>query len=196
MAGCHLRGRRHSSAVRFPVIWQLQVRGQIAGAISEQRLAAGAGNTRASARRPGRCTGLERSLDSVGDELGSLGVDGDVAAEQQPAVRYQHDLHKARCACGRVHAAPRPAGVPDAPPVRRPWPFTCRALPARPGGAGAGTDLRPGRRRAVSRVHPFLPAKAVGLAAEPVRLIRMLIAAAPVVGFDETTLRSSLSSGG
>ena len=35
--------------------------------------------------------------------------------EPQPAVRYQHDLHQARCACGRVHVAGRPAGVPDAP---------------------------------------------------------------------------------
>jgi hypothetical protein len=35
--------------------------------------------------------------------------------EPRPAVRYQHDLHKARCACGKVHVAARPAGVPDAP---------------------------------------------------------------------------------
>ena len=27
MARCHLHGRRHSGAVRFPVIWQLQSRG-------------------------------------------------------------------------------------------------------------------------------------------------------------------------
>ena len=25
----------------------------------------------------------------------------------------QHDLHEARCACGRAHVAARPAGVPD-----------------------------------------------------------------------------------
>ena len=35
--------------------------------------------------------------------------------EPRPAVRYQHDLHQARCVCGRVHAARRPAGVPDGP---------------------------------------------------------------------------------
>jgi len=35
--------------------------------------------------------------------------------EPRPAIRYQHDLHKARCACGKVHVAARPAGVPDAP---------------------------------------------------------------------------------
>ena len=35
--------------------------------------------------------------------------------EPQPSRRYQHDLHRARCACGRVHVAERPDGVPDAP---------------------------------------------------------------------------------
>ena len=29
------------------------------------------------------------------------------------AQRVQHDLHGARCACGKEHVAPRPAGVPD-----------------------------------------------------------------------------------
>ena len=29
------------------------------------------------------------------------------------AERVQHDLHKARCACGRTHVAPRPVGMPD-----------------------------------------------------------------------------------
>ena len=43
------------------------------------------GNTPAPARRPGGRTGAERGLDGVGDELGGLGVDGDVAAEQHAA---------------------------------------------------------------------------------------------------------------
>jgi hypothetical protein len=30
-----------------------------------------------------------------------------------PAERVQHDLNESRCACGRVHVAARPAGVPD-----------------------------------------------------------------------------------
>jgi hypothetical protein len=30
-----------------------------------------------------------------------------------PAERVQHDLHEARCACGRAHLAARPPGVPD-----------------------------------------------------------------------------------
>ncbi len=57
----------------------------VTGASSEQRLAAGRGNTPALARRPAVRTGAERGLDGVGDELGGLGVDGDVAAEQHPA---------------------------------------------------------------------------------------------------------------
>ncbi len=35
--------------------------------------------------------------------------------EPQPSRRYQHDLRKTRCACGMVHVAPRPAGVPVGP---------------------------------------------------------------------------------
>jgi hypothetical protein len=63
----------------------MQARKRIVGAISEQRLAVGGGNTRASARRPGGGTGLERRLDSGGHELRGLRVDGDVAAEQHAA---------------------------------------------------------------------------------------------------------------
>jgi hypothetical protein len=85
MAGRHLGGRRHSGAVRFPVIWQLQARERITSAISEQRLAVGGGNKRAPARWPGGRTGLERRLNGDGDELRGLGVDGDVPAEQYPA---------------------------------------------------------------------------------------------------------------
>jgi hypothetical protein len=39
----------------------------------------------APARRPAGRTGAECGLDGVGDELGGLGVDGDVAAQQHPA---------------------------------------------------------------------------------------------------------------
>ena len=53
--------------------------------MSEQRFAVGRGNTSAPARRPGSRAGAERGLDGVGDELGGLGVDGDVAAQQHPA---------------------------------------------------------------------------------------------------------------
>ena len=106
----------------------------------------------------------------------------------------QHDLHEARCACGRVHAAARPAGVPDSAlsigprlralavylvvfqhvPVER-----CRRLIADVTGAAVSDGF----------IHSCLR-QAAGLAAEVVRLIRALITAAPVAGFDETTLRS------
>jgi transposase len=109
-------------------------------------------------------------------------------------VRYQHDLHKARCACGKVHVAARPAGVPDAP------------LSAGPRLSAMAVYLSVFQHVPVERAQ-FLIAdltggvlsagfahsclgKAAGLVTDAVRLIRTLIAAAPVAGFDETTLRS------
>ena len=111
-----------------------------------------------------------------------------------PAERVQHDLHEARCACGRAHVAVRPAGVPDSAlsigprlralavylvvfqhvPVER-----CRHLIADVSGAAVSAGF----------IHSCLR-QAAGLAAEVVRLIRTLITAAAVAGFDETTLRS------
>ncbi len=111
-----------------------------------------------------------------------------------PAERVQHDLHASRCACGREHVAPRPPGVPDAAlsigprlralavylvvfqhvPVER-----CRDLIADLAGADVSAGF----------IHSCLR-KAADLAAEVVRLIRTLITAAAVAGFDETTLRS------
>ena len=111
-----------------------------------------------------------------------------------PAERVQHDLHQAKCACGRAHVAPRPAGVPDSAlsigprlralavylvvfqhvPVDR-----CRQLIADVTGAAVSAGF----------IHSCLR-QAAGLAAEVVRLVRTLITAAAVAGFDETTLRS------
>jgi hypothetical protein len=111
-----------------------------------------------------------------------------------PAERVQHDLHKSKCACGRTHVAARPAGVPDSAlsigprlralavylvvfqhvPVER-----CRDLIADVTGAVVSAGF----------IHSCL-AQAAGLAADVVRLIRALITAALVAGFDETTLRS------
>jgi hypothetical protein len=111
-----------------------------------------------------------------------------------PAERVQHDVHEAKCACGRTQVAARPAGVPDSAlsigprlralavylvvfqhvPVER-----CRRLIADVTGALVSDGF----------IHSCL-AKAASLAADVVRLIRTLIAAAPVAGFDETTLRS------
>jgi transposase len=114
--------------------------------------------------------------------------------EPQPSRRYQHDLHRARCACGKVHVAPRPDGVPDAP------------LSAGPRLSAMAVYLSVFQHVPVERarqlisdltggvvsagfVHSCL-AKAAGLVKDSVALIRALIAASPVAGFDETTLRS------
>jgi transposase len=110
------------------------------------------------------------------------------------AIRYQHDLHEARCACGKVHVAARPAGVPDAP------------LSVGPRLSAMAVYLSVFQHVPVERAQfliadltgGVLPAgfvhsclgKAAGLVGDAVRLIRTLIAAAPVAGFDETTLRS------
>jgi len=110
------------------------------------------------------------------------------------AERVQHDPHEVRCPCGREHAAPRPAGVPGSAlpagprlralavylvvfqhvPVER-----CRLLIADVTGALVSDGF----------VHSCL-AKAASLLKDVVALIRALITAAPVAGFDETTLRS------
>ena len=111
-----------------------------------------------------------------------------------PAQRVQHDLHEARCACGRPHVAPRPAGVPEPAlsigprlralavylvafqhvPVER-----CRQLIADVTGALVSDGF----------IHSCL-AKAASRAKGVVALIRALITASPVAGSGETTLRS------
>jgi hypothetical protein len=127
-----------------------------------------------------------------------LGVTRSYQQEEVPAPqseRVQHDLHHVKCAgCGKEHCAPRPDGVPAAVlsigprlralavylvihqhvPVER-----CRQLLADVTGAEVSAGF----------VHSCL-AKASSLAAGTVALIRRLIAASPVAGFDETTLRA------
>jgi hypothetical protein len=110
------------------------------------------------------------------------------------ARRIQHDLHRARCGCGREHVAARPPGVPDAAvsigpglralavyllvfqhvPVER-----CRELIEDVTGAVVSDGF----------VHSCL-ARAAGAIGDAVKLIRTLITAAAVAGFDETTLRA------
>ena len=109
------------------------------------------------------------------------------------ARRVQHDLHRARCGCGTVHVAGRPAGVADSAvsigpnvralavylivyqhvPVQR-----CVRLIADVTGAEVSAGF----------VHSCL-ARAAEVIADVVKLIRTLITAAHVAGFDETTLR-------
>ena len=142
---------------------------------------------------PGGACSCGRDLADAAD----LGVARSYQQEEVPAAaaeRVQHDLHTAKCACGKTHAAPRPAGVPDSAlsigprlralavylvvfqhvPVER-----CRQLIADVAGAAVSEGF----------IHSCL-AKAASLAAEVVALIRALITASAVAGFDETTLRS------
>jgi len=142
---------------------------------------------------PGGACPCGRDLASAAD----LGVSRSFQQEEVPAAsaeRVQHDLHEVRCACGRAHAAPRPAGVPDSAlsigprlralavylvvfqhvPVER-----CRLLIADVTGALVSDGF----------VHSCL-AKAASLLKDVVALIRTLITASAVAGFDETTLRS------
>jgi transposase len=142
---------------------------------------------------PGGACSCGRDLAGAAD----LGVARSYQQEEIPvaaAQRVQHDLHESRCACGRVHVAARPAGVPDSAlsigprlralavylvvfqhvPVER-----CRQLIADVTGALVSDGF----------IHSCLR-QAAGLAGEVVALIRALITAAAVAGFDETTLRS------
>jgi transposase len=147
-----------------------------------------------------RCFGKLEGACPCGRDLGDAADLGVVQSFQQeeipaaPAERVQHDLHKAKCACGRTHVAPRPAGVPGSAlstgprlralavylvvfqhvPVER-----CRQLIANVTGAFVSDGF----------VHSCL-VRAASLAADVDALIRALITAARVAGFGETTLRS------
>ncbi|MGH3196184.1 MAG: hypothetical protein ACRDNT_09675, partial [Streptosporangiaceae bacterium] len=122
-------------------------------------------------------------------DAADLGVARSFQQEEIPAAaaeRVQRDLHGAKCACGKTHVAPRPAGVPDSAlsigprlralavylvvfqhvPVQR-----CRQLIADVAGAAVSEGF----------IHSCLR-QAAGLAAEVVRLIRTLITAAAVAG--------------
>jgi hypothetical protein len=114
--------------------------------------------------------------------------------EPRPSRRCQHNLHKAKCACGKVHVAERPDGVPDSPLSVGPrlsamavYLSVFQHVPVER-AQQLISDLTGGIVSA-GFVHSCL-AKAAGLVRDPVALIRTLIAASPVAGFDETTLRS------
>jgi transposase len=135
-----------------------------------------------------------------GRDLGDAADLGVAASAQQleipspRAVRLQHDMHLSRCACGREHVAPRPAGVPDTAvsvgphlralvvyllvfqhvPVER-----CRRLLADVAGAEVSDGF----------IHSCLR-KAASALPGVITLIKALITAAAVAGFDETTLRA------
>ncbi len=131
---------------------------------------------------------------SAAEDLGVARSYQQTEIPEPSARRIQHDLHAGRCGCGQEHVAGRPPGVPDSPvsigpnlralavylvvfqhvPIER-----CRDLIADATGAVVSAGF----------IHSCLR-KAAELAADVVRLIRTLITAAKVAGFDETTLRA------
>ena len=110
------------------------------------------------------------------------------------ARRVQHDLHQARCRCGTVHVAARPEGVPDSAVSIGPhlralavYLVVFQHVPVER-SAQLIADVT-GARVSAGFVHSCL-ARAASVIADVVRLIRALITAAYVAGFDETTLRA------
>ena len=128
------------------------------------------------------------------EDLGVASSAQQLETPLMPARRIQHDMHRARCSCGREHVAARPPGVRDAAvsigpnlralivyllvfqhvPVGR-----CRRLIEDVTGAAVSAGF----------IHSCL-AKAAEAIEDVVKLIKTLITAASVAGFDETTLRA------
>jgi transposase len=109
------------------------------------------------------------------------------------ARRVQHDLHQARCQCGEVHVAACPKGaggsaVSIGPNLRALAVYLTvfQHVPAER-CAQLIADVT-GARVSVGFVHSCL-ARAAAVIADVVKLIKTLITAAHVAGFDETTLR-------
>ena len=141
---------------------------------------------------PAGACGCGADLEGAAD-LGVARSFQQLEAPLMTARRVQHDLHQARCRCGTVHVAARPDGVPGAAvsigpnlralavylvvfqhvPIER-----CQRLIADVTGAGVSAGF----------IHSCL-AKAAAVIADVVKLIKTLITAAFVAGFDETTLR-------
>ena len=142
--------------------------------------------------RPAGTCGCGADLAGAAD-LGVARSHQQLEAPLVSACRVRHDLHEARCGCGKVHVAARPAGVPASAvsigpnlralavylviyqhvPIQR-----CAELIA---------DLT-GARVSAGFIHSCL-ARAADVIAGVVKLIKTLITAAAVAGFDETTLR-------
>jgi hypothetical protein len=181
------------------------------GKVPPRRQARGTGSGRGRGKQPGaagtsmtwaepdevidhRPTGVCR----CGADLAAaadLGVARSFQQLEVPLVtarRIQHDLHRARCGCGRTQVAARPGGVPDSvvsigPNLRALAVYLvfqhvpaerCTRLIADVTGAEVSAGF----------VHSCL-AKAAEVVADVVKLIKTLITAAHVAGFDETTLR-------
>jgi hypothetical protein len=131
-------------------------------------------------------------------EAADVGVERSHQTHDLPEIAItvrQHDVYRVRCACGREHVAALPGGISLAPcsygpnlkslvvyllvyqhvPVAR-----CAELIA---------DLTGGTGPSTGFVHGML-ARCATAVRDTVNLIKTLVTAAHVVGFDETTLRA------
>jgi hypothetical protein len=182
------------------------------GRVPPKRERRGKGSGRSRGKQPG-APGTSMTWAEPGEVIdhhpaGACGCGADLALAEDLGVarshqqlevplvtarRVQHDLHEVRCGCGKVHVAGRPAGVPGSAvsigpnlralavylvvyqhvPVQR-----CAELIADVTGASVSAGF----------IHSCL-AKAADVVAGVVKLIKTLITAAAVAGFDETTLR-------
>ncbi|MEO3861499.1 transposase [Acrocarpospora sp. B8E8] len=131
---------------------------------------------------------------ALASDLGVTGAHQQIEIPLVVARRFQHNLHTVVCRCGRVHTAPRPAGVSTAPvglgvnlqawcvyllvvhaiPVHR-----CAELVASLTGAEPSSGF----------VHGLIGRAAAAVAAANAR-IRMMLTLAYVVCCDETPVRA------
>jgi len=131
---------------------------------------------------------------SAAEDLGVARSYQQLEIPDPAARRVQHDLHRARCDCGREHMAARPPGVPDAAvslgPDLRALTVYLLVFQHIPVGRCQQliTDVA-GAEVSAGFIHSCL-AKAAEVIGEVVKLIKTLITAAAVAGFDETTLRA------
>ena len=149
----------------------------------------------------GACGGCGGDLAEAADEgVAASDQVHDVPLSTRTVV--QHDRHRVRCGCGRAHVAERPVQVPAAGRAGRGG-----------GGVSYGPNLRAlvvylviyqhvpieraarlvadltGATPSTGFIHAML-ARAAEAVRDVVALIKTLVTAAYVVGFDETTLRA------
>lgn len=142
--------------------------------------------------RPAGTCGCGADL-ALAEDLGVARSHQQLEVPLVTARRIQHDLHQARCGCGEVHLAGRPAGVPESavsigPNLRALAVYLVIHQHVPVGRCGELIADLTGARVSAGFIHSCL-ARAADVIADVVKLIRTLITAAHVAGFDETTLR-------
>lgn len=131
-------------------------------------------------------------------EAGEVRVERAYQVHDLPEIRItvrQHDVYRVRCACGREHVAALPDQVSAAPCSYGPnlkslviYLLVYQHVPVQRCAELIG-DLTGGTGPSTGFVHGML-ARCAAAVRGTVALIKKLVTAAPVVGFDETTLRA------